>query len=80
MRNFLVVLQIIACTVVLIGVGLCLKSLHNLQQVKPGYSARNIALYALDDLQANGYSEQQGRALSERTARKCRSGARYRVQ
>ena len=46
MRNFLVVLQVIACTVVLIGVGLCLKSLHNLQQVKAGYSARNIALYA----------------------------------
>jgi len=63
MRSFLVVLQITACTVVLIGVGLCLKSLHNLQQVKPGYSARNIALYAIDDLQANGYSEQQGRAL-----------------
>ncbi|MGC1255533.1 MAG: ABC transporter permease [Candidatus Acidiferrales bacterium] len=66
MRNLLVVLQITACTVVLIGVGLCLKSLHNLQQLKPGYSARNIALYAIDDLQANGYSEQQGRALFER--------------
>jgi predicted permease len=63
MRSFLVALQITACTVVLIGVGLCLKSLHNLQQVKPGYSARNIALYTFDDLQANGYSEQQGRAL-----------------
>ena len=55
-----------ACTVVLIGVGLCLKSLHNLQQLRPGYSARNIALYAIDDLQANGYSEQQGRVLFER--------------
>jgi predicted permease len=66
MRSFLVVLQITACTIVLIGVGLCLRSLHNLQQVKPGYSARNIALYAFDDLQANGYSEQQGRALFER--------------
>jgi macrolide transport system ATP-binding/permease protein len=65
-RSFLVVLQITACTVVLIGVGLCLKSLHNLQQLKPGYSARNIALYAIDDLQANGYSERQGRALFER--------------
>jgi predicted permease len=66
MRSFLVVLQVTACTVVLIGVGLCLKSLHNLQQVKVGYSARNVVLYALDDLQANGYSEQQGRALFER--------------
>jgi predicted permease len=66
MRSILVVLQVTACTVVLIGVGLCLKSLHNLQQVKVGYSARNVALYAIDDLQANGYSEQQGRALFER--------------
>ncbi len=66
MRNLLVVVQVTACTVVLIGVGLCLKSLHNLQQVKLGYSARNIALYAIDDLQVNGYSEQQGRALFER--------------
>ena len=66
MRSFLVVLQVTACTVVLIGVGLCLKSLHNLQQVKLGYSARNVALYAIDDLQVNGYSEQQGRALFER--------------
>jgi predicted permease len=65
-RNLLVVLQVTACTVVLIGVGLCLKSLHNLQQVNLGYSARNVALYAIDDLQVNGYSEQQGRALFER--------------
>ena len=66
LRNFLVVLQVTACTVVLIGVGLCLKSLHNLQQIQPGYSAGNIALYTFDDLRANGYSEEQGRALFER--------------
>ena len=66
LRSFLVVLQVSACTVVLIGVGLCLKSLHNLQHVKVGYSARDIALYEIDDLRSNGYSEQQGRALFER--------------
>ena len=66
LRSFLVVLQVSACTVVLIGVGLCLKSLHNLQHVKVGYSARNIALYEIDDLRSNGYSEQQGRALFDR--------------
>lgn len=66
LRNFLAVVQVTACTVVLIGVGLCLKSLHNLQQIKPGYSAGNVALYQIDDLQSNGYSEQQGRALIER--------------
>jgi predicted permease len=66
MRNLLVVLQVTACTVVLIGVGLCLKSLHNLRQVNVGYSSRNVALCQINDLQTNGYSEQQGRALFER--------------
>src|SRR6202050_5650492 len=65
-RSLLVVLQVTACTVILIGVGLCLKTLHNPQRLKVGYSARNVALYAIDDLQVNGYSEQQGRALFER--------------
>jgi predicted permease len=66
LRNFLVVMQVTACTVVLIGVGLCLKSLHNLRQINPGYSSRNVVLCQIIDLQANGYSEQQGRALFER--------------
>jgi macrolide transport system ATP-binding/permease protein len=66
LRNLLVVLQVTACTVILIGVGLCLKSLHNLRQINPGYSARNVALCQIPDLQAIGYSEQQGRALFER--------------
>lgn len=66
MRNFLVVMQVTACTVVLIGVGLCLKSLHNLRQVNVGYSARNVAVCEMNDLHANGYSQEQGRALYER--------------
>ncbi len=67
-RNFLVVAQIAACTVVMIGVGLCLKSLLNLRHVNPGFSARNVAILAIDDLrnQSNHYSELQGRALSRR--------------
>ncbi len=66
LRNFLVVMQVTACTVVLIGMGLCLKSLHNLRQINPGYSERYVALCQINDVQANGYSEQQGRALYER--------------
>ena len=65
-RNLLVVAQVAACTVVSIGVGLCLKSLHNLQQVDLGYSARNVAVGFIDNIGATGYSEQQGRALYER--------------
>jgi predicted permease len=64
-RNLLVVLQVAACTVVLIGVGLCLKSLINLRRIDLGFTSRNVELVVFNDLnsQANRYSEQQGRAL-----------------
>ena len=61
-RSALVVIQVAVCTVVLIGVGLCFQSMSNLQQVDLGFSARNIAILS-SDLQTNGYSEEQGRAM-----------------
>jgi predicted permease len=64
-RNTLVVIQVAVCTVVLIGVGLCFRSLRNLQHVNLGFSARNIALLTFD-LQANGYSEEHGRNMYAR--------------
>jgi predicted permease len=64
-RNSLVVIQVAVCTVVLIGVGLCFRSLINLEQVNLGFSARNVAILTLD-LQANGYSEPQGRRMYPR--------------
>jgi predicted permease len=65
-RNLLVVIQVAACTVVLIGVGLCLQSLHNLGQVDLGFSAHNVAILGVDDLRVHGYTEQQGRAIYRR--------------
>jgi predicted permease len=41
-RNILVIAQVAVCTVVLVGMGLSLKSLHNLRRVDPGFSARNL--------------------------------------
>jgi len=64
-RNGLVVIQVAVCTVVLIGVGLCFRSLINLERVNLGFSARNVAILSLD-LQANGYSEEQGRSMYAR--------------
>jgi predicted permease len=61
-RNALVVIQVAVCTVVLIGVGLCFRSMSNLQHVNLGFSTRNIAILTLD-LQANGYSEEHGRNM-----------------
>jgi predicted permease len=67
-RNLLVVAQVAACTIVLIGVGLCLKSLVNLKKVDLGFSTRNIAILTFNDLQSkeDPHSEAQGRALYAR--------------
>ena len=61
-RQSLVAVQVAVCTVVLIGVGLCFRSLRNLESVDLGFSARNLAILTLD-LHANGYSEEQGRQM-----------------
>ncbi len=65
-RNLLVVMQVAACTVVLIGVGLCLKSLLNLRKENFGFFARNVAIYTFNNLQDSGYSEQKGREFYTR--------------
>jgi predicted permease len=65
-RSLLVVMQVAACTIVLIGVGLCLKSLLNLRKENFGFSARNVAIYTFNNLQDSGYSEQRGREFYTR--------------
>ena len=64
LRNVLVVIQVAVCTLVMVGVGLCLRSLNNLREVNPGFAARNLALVMID-LQESGYSEAQGRKFYE---------------
>jgi predicted permease len=64
LRNTLVVIQVAVCTLVLVGVGLCLRSLHNLREVNPGFTARNIAAVPVD-MQENWYSEAEGRKFYE---------------
>jgi predicted permease len=62
-RNLLVAMQVATCTVVLIGVGLCLRSMHNLRNVNLGFSARNVEFFFVNGLQSKGSSDQQGPAL-----------------
>jgi predicted permease len=61
-RNALVIVQVAFCTVVLVGMGLCERSLYNLRHVDPGFTARNLMTETLypGDLK---YSEAQGKAL-----------------
>jgi len=58
----LVILQVAVCTLVLIGMGLCERSLYNLRHVDPGFSARNLvamAIYPKED----AMPEAKGRPL-----------------
>lgn len=65
LRNVLVVIQVAVCTLVMVGVGLCLRSLQNLRNVDPGFSARNLATLMIE-LGDTGYSEAQGREFYDR--------------
>jgi len=65
-RNLLVVIQVAACTVVLIGFGLCLKSLQNAKHTDIGFSKRNVAIFFINGMQDIGYTERQGRLTYDR--------------
>lgn len=62
LRSFLVTVQVAVCMVLLIGAGLCLRSLGNAQSIDPGFDTHN-ALVASLDVQTLGYDEAHGRVL-----------------
>jgi predicted permease len=64
-RNLLVGAQLFACTVVLIGVGVCLQSLYNLRRLDLGYAPHNVAILNLHDDEASR-SDGARRALFDR--------------
>ena len=72
LRNLLVVAQVALSLVVLIGAGLCVKSLRALQAVDPGFEPAKV-MTASFDLSLSGYDEARGRQflseLSERVGR-----------
>lgn len=71
LRNLLVVSQVALSLIVLIGAGLCLKSLNKLQAIDPGFEPAKV-LTASFDLSLNGYNEARGQQfhtqLAERVA------------
>jgi predicted permease len=51
-RSALVMVQVAVCTLVLVGMGLCQRSLYNLRHTDPGFSQRNlvaVTIYQQDD-------------------------------
>jgi putative ABC transport system permease protein len=65
LRSTLVVVQMAVATLVLVGVGVSIHSLRNLQHVSLGFSARHLAFTGVD-MRRSGYNEQTGRLLYER--------------
>ena len=62
LRNALVTGQVAVCTVLLIGAGLCLRSLMSAGAVDPGFRVSKRLMVMLD-LDILGYSESAGRAF-----------------
>ncbi|HET9401114.1 MAG TPA: ADOP family duplicated permease [Candidatus Acidoferrales bacterium] len=62
LRSALVAIQVGVCTLVLIGVGLCVRSLRAMSHVNLGFAARNIATIDVG-LDASVYTEERGRAI-----------------
>jgi predicted permease len=63
-RSALAIVQVAVCTLVLVGMGLCQRSLYNVRHADPGFSARNLIalqLFAKDDPNA----QTKGEALHE---------------
>jgi predicted permease len=67
LRNLLVVAQVALSLVVLIGAGLCVKSLRALQAIDPGFEPAKV-MTASFDLGKNGYNEERGRQFIGRLA------------
>ncbi len=71
-RNALVIVQVAVCTLVLVGMGLCERSLYNLRHVNPGFSARNIVAEEMP-IGEEGYTEAQGKQLYTKVSRAVRA-------
>jgi len=62
LRSILVTAQVAVCLVLLIGAGLCLRSLVHAQSIDPGFDTNN-ALVASLNVETFGYNEARGRAF-----------------
>ena len=63
-RSLLVVTQLALAVIVLIGAGLCIKSLRNLLAISPGYQPANVLMAPLE-LDEKKFDQVRGRALRQ---------------
>jgi predicted permease len=78
LRNLLVVAQVTACVVLLVGASLCLRSLLNARSIDPGFDSHNTVAAGLT-VETFGYDETRGRAFYARLLEQIRAmpGVRY---
>src|SRR5262249_38428118 len=65
-RNILLITEVAVCTLVLVGMGLCERSLYNLRHLDLGFAARNLVLTPIYDPMIKGLSEAQGKEFFSR--------------
>jgi putative ABC transport system permease protein len=71
-RNGLIVVEVALSMIALVGSGLFLSSLHNAQQVDPGFETKNLLVMSFD-LGAQNYTEAQGREFHRRLMERLRA-------
>ena len=71
-RNGLIVVEVALSMIALIGSGLFLSSLHNAQQIDPGFETKNMLVMSFD-LGAQNYTEAQGREFYRRLMERLRA-------
>lgn len=72
LRSVLVVAQVAVCMVLLVGAGLCLRSLFNARSIDPGFAFHHV-VSAEFDLRAAGYQEQSGKLFRQQIIDRVRS-------
>jgi predicted permease len=75
-RNVLVIAEVAVCTLVLIGTGLCLRSLYNLRHTDTGFSARNLVAASVfpPPVNADKHEESPSDDRIKQNQRKVRDG------
>jgi predicted permease len=72
LRSLLVVGQVAVCSLLLVGGGLCLRSLLNAQSIDIGFETSN-RLTATIDLSSLGYTEDKGKVFQDRLIERIKS-------
>ncbi len=67
-RSVLVIVQVAVCTLVLVGMGLCQRSLYNLRHTDPGFSERNLVAVTIFP-QGEKTSEARAKELQDNAKR-----------